>query len=84
MVKFKIHCGSKEIFNLTTLSLSDGSLKKERSTNVNETVICPFDGRPCEYDCPDRYVDVPEGGCVITTALSLGISVLAVFNENGG
>lgn len=49
---------------------------------MNETVIFPFDGRPCEHDCLDRYADAPEGGCVITTALSIGISVLAVFNEN--
>lgn len=23
-------------------------------------VICPLDGKPCEQDCPDRYIDQPE------------------------
>ena len=27
-------------------------------------VICPLDGKPCEQDCPDRYIDQPEGGCM--------------------
>ena len=48
---------------------------------MSETVICPFDRLPCEQDCPDRYTDAQEGGCFITTVLSLGITVLAVFNE---
>lgn len=48
---------------------------------MKETIICPFDGFPCEQDCPDRYVDVPEGGCFITTALNRGIPVIAIFNE---
>ena len=31
-------------------------------------IICPLDGKPCEKDCPDRYIDHPGGGCFLTTA----------------
>lgn len=34
--------------------------------------ICPIDGKPCEKDCPDRYRDTPEGGCLLTTLLDQG------------
>lgn len=30
-------------------------------------MICPVDGKPCDPDCPDRYTDRPEGGCLMTT-----------------
>ena len=46
-----------------------------------KTIICPLDGSPCEKDCPDRYVDRPEGGCVLTTAQELGAKFL---NFGGG
>ena len=26
--------------------------------------ICPLDGKPCEKDCPDRFHDTPDGGCL--------------------
>lgn len=45
-------------------------------------VICPIDGLPCERNCPDRYIDRPEGGCLITTALELDFNVIAL--QNGG
>lgn len=32
-------------------------------------IICPIDGKPCEENCPDRYIDQPEGGCILTTAM---------------
>ena len=35
-------------------------------------IICPLDGKPCEKDCPDRYIDHPGGGCFLTTAQELG------------
>ena len=41
-------------------------------------VICPLDGKPCEQDCPDRYIDQPEGGCILTTAMELGCSVISL------
>lgn len=40
-----------------------------------EQLICPIDGQPCEPDCPDRYHDQPEGGCILTTAQELGASI---------
>ena len=46
-------------------------------------IICPLDGRPCEKDCPDRYCDVPEGGCFLTTALEQGVTVLVVRDRAG-
>ena len=41
-------------------------------------VICPLDGKPCEQECPDRYIDQPEGGCILTTAMELGCSVISL------
>ena len=41
-------------------------------------VICPLDGKPCEQDCPDRYIDQPEGGCILTTAEELGAQVVVL------
>ena len=57
-----------------------------------QDLICPLDGKPCEKDCPDRYVDQPEGGCFLTTAQELGGSVLdfgggtvgLLFRPDGG
>lgn len=39
-------------------------------------LTCPLDGKPCEQDCPDRYIDQPEGGCYLTTAQELGATIL--------
>lgn len=44
-------------------------------------VNCPIDGKPCERDCPDRYIDHPGGGCVLTTAQELGAELI---NLGGG
>ena len=46
-----------------------------------EQLICPIDGKPCEQDCPDRYHDQPEGGCVLTTFLELGGNILFISKE---
>lgn len=39
-------------------------------------LICPLDNLPCELDCPDRYKDQPEGGCMLTTAREMGARIL--------
>ncbi len=39
-------------------------------------VICPLDNHPCERDCPDRYKDRPEGGCMLTTAQAQGAKIV--------
>lgn len=44
-------------------------------------LICPLDGRPCEKDCPDRYVDQPGGGCFLTTVQEMGFTLI---NLGGG
>jgi len=44
-------------------------------------LLCPLDGCPCDPDCPDRYHDEPEGGCMLTTAQELGAKI---FNLGGG
>ena len=31
-----------------------------------QQIICPVDGQPCEPDCPDRFTDRPEGGCLLS------------------
>lgn len=41
-----------------------------------EQLRCPLDGQPCEQDCPDRYKDQPEGGCLLTTARELGAKII--------
>lgn len=46
-----------------------------------EEIVCPLDNKPCEKDCPDRYKDVPEGGCPITTMLEMGICVIVIKED---
>ncbi len=45
-------------------------------------ITCPIDGKPCEQDCPDRYIDQPEGGCWLTTAIELGGHIISI-DEHG-
>ena len=47
-----------------------------------QDVLCPFDGRPCEKTCPDRYCDTPDGGCIVTSVLELGGYVIPL-NDDG-
>ena len=49
-----------------------------------QDLICPLDGQPCEKDCPDRYIDQPEGGCFLTTAQELGASVFNLPGQFAG
>lgn len=49
---------------------------------MSEVIICPLDNQPCEYNCPDRYTDRPEGGCLLTTALEQGCSLIAIHDDN--
>ena len=42
---------------------------------MNE-IICPLDGRPCAPSCPDRYIDQPEGGCLLTTLAEISDAVI--------
>lgn len=46
-----------------------------------QTVICPIDGKPCEESCPDRYHDMPDGGCFLTTAMELGATVVLIDKQ---
>lgn len=46
-----------------------------------QTVTCPIDNNPCEPGCPDRYQDVPEGGCILTTAIENGATVLLMLEN---
>lgn len=39
-------------------------------------IICPLDGKPCQADCPDRYTDTAEGGCLMTTAQEQGAQLI--------
>ena len=38
--------------------------------------ICPIDGKPCEKDCPDRYVDAPRGGRILTDVKERGGKII--------
>lgn len=49
---------------------------------MNE-IICPIDGRPCDPSCPDRYIDHPEGGCILTTVTDLTDVVIVVDEWRG-
>ena len=44
-------------------------------------LFCPIDDAPCDPGCPDRYIDRPEGGCILTTVQELGGCIL-IMNEN--
>lgn len=48
-----------------------------------EQIRCPIDGQPCAQDCPDRYTDCEEGGCVLTTAQELGVTVFIIGSDGG-
>ena len=41
-------------------------------------IICPIDGKPCEKNCPDRYTDRAEGGCILSTAQELGAQIVCL------
>lgn len=45
-------------------------------------VKCPLDGFPCQKDCPDRYTDMPEGGCILTTMQEQGGKVIGFVGDN--
>lgn len=47
-----------------------------------EQIICPIDGRPCEADCPDRYIDRAEGGCFLTTFLEFGGNLMILVEPD--
>lgn len=59
-VQFDINCESKGDFPLKAFI-------RDR--------ICPIDGLPCQKDCPDRYIDDPLGGCILTDAIERGYKV---------
>ena len=46
--------------------------------------ICPLDGKACEKDCPDRYVDRAEGGCFLTTAQEMGANIISLSGDDVG
>lgn len=66
-----------EFFRYARQAKRASEFKEDESV---KDVICPIDGRPCEKDCPDRYIDQPGGGCALTTAQELG----AKFIDFGG
>lgn len=45
--------------------------------------ICPFDGQPCETDCPDRYKDRPAGGCLFSDASAMGAKIIPIDEKTG-
>lgn len=45
-------------------------------------IICPIDGKLCEKVCPDRYIDRPEGGCILITAQELGATIIDLGGGN--
>lgn len=44
---------------------------------MNE-IICPIDGKPCDPACPNRYIDQPGGGCVLSTVADMSDTVIIV------
>ena len=49
---------------------------------MSKDITCPLDSRPCERDCPDRYTDRPEGGCILTTALEQGCTLIDLGGQD--
>lgn len=45
---------------------------------------CPLDGKPCEKDCPDRFHDTPDGGCLLTMVQDMGGNVITIEELGGG
>ena len=43
--------------------------------------ICPIDGNPCEKDCPDRFTDTPDGGCLLTLFQDMELPVLYLDDQ---
>lgn len=43
--------------------------------------ICPIDGKPCEKDCPDRFTDTPDGGCLLTPFQDMELPVLYLDDQ---
>lgn len=43
-----------------------------------QQIICPADGRPCDPDCPDRFHDREEGGCLMTMLLEHSDATLII------
>lgn len=41
-----------------------------------QQITCPLDGTPCASDCPDRFYDREEGGCLLTMQLERGASIM--------
>ena len=48
-----------------------------------QDTICPIDGKPCDKNCHNLYTDTPSGGCFVTTALEMGISVFVIDETKG-
>ena len=46
--------------------------------------ICPLDGKPCEKDCPDRFYDTPDGGCLLTMVQDRGGNIMTIEDLGGG
>ena len=51
---------------------------------MSNILTCPLDNQPCERDCPDRYTDRPEGGCILTTALEQGYTLIDLGGNDVG
>lgn len=57
-----------------------------------QAITCPIDNTPCDPECPDRFHDQPEGGCILTLAQELGAKLLPlgggytamIFSPEGG
>ena len=45
-----------------------------------QSIICPLDNTPCDPECPDRFHDTEEGGCILTLAAEMGCRVLYLDN----
>ena len=57
-----------------------------------QAIICPLDGAPCDPECPDRWNDRPEGGCLLSmlmehsdaSLITSGNFHTIIFNQGGG
>lgn len=67
-----------KILQLTDEEANDVAHRIKSLNATMRGIICPIDGCPCDPSCPDRYIDHPDGGCILTTVAELSDSVIIV------
>ena len=57
---------------------SNDVAQQEPMNATGVAIVCPIDGKPCDPACPNRYIDQPGGGCVLSTVADMSDTVIIV------